>query len=74
MSYQTSFSTNICGHYVYKSVWKSEKGEKLDCHEDDHDEAFMYENHATGVYKEEILHTNLDTNVECRIGTLVMYL
>ena len=46
MSYKISFSTNIRGHHVYKSMWKPEKG-------DNRDEASMYDNHAIGVYNQE---------------------
>ena len=47
MSYKISFSTNIRGH-IYKSVWKPEKDEKLNCHKNDRDEASIYGNHAIG--------------------------
>ena len=53
MSYKIRFSTNIRGHHVYKSAWKPEKGKELDWHKDNRDEASMYDNHATGVYKQE---------------------
>ena len=52
MSYQISFSTNIHEHHVYKSVWKLEKGKKLNWHNNDRDEASMYDNHAIGVSKQ----------------------
>ena len=52
MSYQISFSTNIHGHHVYKSVWNLEKGKKLNWHNNDRDEASMYDNHAIGVSKQ----------------------
>ena len=51
--YRISFSTNIRGHHVYKSVCDPEKSEKLERHKDDRDESSMYDNHATGVYKRE---------------------
>ena len=53
MTYKISFSTNIHGHHIYKSVWKLENGKKIDCHEGNHDEASMNDNHAIGVYKQE---------------------
>ena len=53
MSYKISFSTNIHRHNVYKSGWKAEKGEKLDCRKDDRDEASKFDNHVTAVYKQE---------------------
>ena len=51
-SYKIGFPTNIREHHVYKSVWKAKKGERLDCHKDDRDEASMYD-HVIGVYKIE---------------------
>ena len=41
MPYRISFSTNIRGHHVYKSVCDPEKSEKLERHKDDRDESSM---------------------------------
>ena len=35
------------------SVWKPENSEKMDCRKDDRNEAFMHDNHANGVHKQE---------------------
>ena len=52
ISYRVCFSTNIRGHHVYKSIWKPEKGVRLDCRKDDRAEASEYDKHAIGVYKQ----------------------
>ena len=38
---------------MFINLSKPEKGENVDCHKDDCDEASMYNNHAIGVYKQE---------------------
>ena len=70
MPYRIRFFTNIRGHHVYKSLCKPEKSEKLECHKDDRDEASMYDNHATGVYKREKGFT-LVSRVPIECSTLV---
>ena len=51
-SYKIIFSTHTRGH-VYKSVWKPEKGEKIDCHKDNCEDASMYDNHGIGAYNQK---------------------
>ena len=41
----------IRGHHVYKAVWNSEVGEKLECYEDTRKEAKDYDKHYVGIFK-----------------------
>ena len=51
-------------------MWKPEKGEKLNCHKNNRDEASMYDNHAIGVYKSE-KDSTLVSHVPIECSTLM---
>ena len=52
LQYDIDFESVIRGHHIYKTVWKPEIGERLACKKDDRKEAALYDENATGVYKQ----------------------
>ena len=50
---RTEFTFTIRVHHVYKTTWFSVINEKLDCKEDDREEAPNCEKYATGIFKKD---------------------
>ena len=52
LQYDIDFESVVRGRHIYKTVWKPEIGERLVCEKDDRKEAALYDDNATGVYKQ----------------------
>ena len=65
MSYKISFSTNIRGHHVYKSMWKPEN-HKENCYK-----YSIYGNHAIELNKQDDSTFVGHVPVECLIKWII---
>ena len=50
---RTEFTLTIRVHHIYKTTWFSVINEKVDCKEDDQEEALSCDKYATGVFKKD---------------------
>ena len=51
--YKIDFTCGIKGHHVYKTNWTPVLNEKLDCKNDNREEALRHDKHSIGVYRKD---------------------